>query len=235
MNSSLFSTPSRRQEDSLLKSWFAKTRTWNSNISEGNIVARRKDASLPGGAVVLGDGRIPLFAGRHLLSPGYFYSFAIEAVDDARDLAFGFGVSRLAPWHRACERPNYAYEVPGTVLIGYGKHVIDGGKWWNTDWDPRELEKGDIVGVLISPDGDITVFVNAKQVLRVKTTLSEDMTKFPGSPKSPKTPKTPTSPSAGARRQLYPIVDLHGRVSSVRLSANGAPPNVVLTHRNKLK
>jgi len=193
---------------------------------------------MPGGCVVLGDGRIPLYTGRHLLSPGYYFTFTIETLDDThfplsrvRDMSFGFGVSRLPPSHRSCERPTYAYEIPGSIVIGYGTHVIDGNKWWKTDWDPAVLEQGDLVGVLVNPEGDVAVFVNGSQVLRVRTSLADDA-RFDPLPLSPKSPK---SPSAGPRRQLYPVVDLHGRVAAVKLAGNGAPPNVMLKTRNRLR
>lgn len=212
----------------LLRGWWTARRCWNIHISNKDLTARRKNMALPGGTVVIGNGRIPLFTGTHLLSCGYFYSFKVEALDDAhfpaqecRDLSFGFGVSRHPAHHKSCERPMFAYEIPKTVLVGYGDHVIDSAKWWRSSWDPKDLKEKDVVGVLVPPNGDIVVYVNDVQVLRVPTSLVEDYDH--------------KKPKSGTRRTLFPVIDLHGRVSAVTLLPTGAPPNTPLQTRNPLR
>ncbi|CAE7668374.1 ASPH, partial [Symbiodinium necroappetens] len=134
------------------------------------------------GGVVYGNGYIRLFSGSHLLCTGYFYAFkAIDAVDDEhfpldslRDMSLAFGVSHLPGGHKLGIRTMYAYEIPGTILIGYGKHVVDSGEWFTqTAWDPKSLVVGDVVGVHINPLGDLIVWVNGEQVLRTVTSLTE--------------------------------------------------------------
>jgi len=212
----------------LLHGWWTTRRCWNIHISNRDLTARRKNMAMPGGTVVVGNGRIPLFTGTHLLTCGYFYSFKVEALDDAhfpaqecRDLSFGFGVSRYPAHHKSCERPMFAYEIPKTVLVGYGDHVIDGAKWWRSSWGPKDLKEKDVVGVLIPPNGDIVVYVNQVQVLRVPTSLVEDFNH--------------QKPKSGTRRTLFPVIDLHGRVSAVTLLLSGAPPNIPLQTRDPLR
>jgi len=204
---------------------------------------------LPGGTVLIGNGRMPNFNSSRCLAKGYFYAFHIDAVDDehfptdkVKDMLLVLGVSRVPASHRSCERPMYAYEVPGTVLIGYGGHLIDKGKWTKTSWDPRNLQAGDEVGVLIAEDGgDIVVYVNEEQVLRVRTSLNDkrgvDETNQSLADLESELPASPSSDSrknATPKRVLYPILDLHGRVCAVTLLNRKAPPNVPLKPRNKL-
>lgn len=212
----------------LLHGWWTKRRCWNVNVSNKDLTARRKNMAMSGGTVIVGNGRLPLFTGTHLLSCGYFYSFRVEALDDAHfpaqecgDLSFGFGVSRHPAHHKSCERPMFAYEIPKTVLVGYGNKVIDGTKWWRSSWDSKDLREKDVVGVLIPPNGDIVVYVNEVQVLRVPTSLVEDYDH--------------KKPKSGTRRTLFPVIDLHGRVSAVTLLPGGAPPNIPLQTRNPLR
>jgi len=165
------------------------------------------------------------------------------------------GVSRVNAQHRSCERPMYAYEIPGTVLIGYGSNLIEKGKWTKVPWDPRSLKVEDVVGVLIHEDGDMVIYVNQEQVLRVRTSLGDTdanetrqslLDVESNAPASP-IPASPISgasrarsPARGARKRnapkrvLYPILDLHGRVCSVTLLPRQPPPNFPLQPRNKL-
>eukprot|EP00416_Gambierdiscus_australes_P044367 CAMPEP_0171107490 /NCGR_PEP_ID=MMETSP0766_2-20121228/66927_1 /TAXON_ID=439317 /ORGANISM="Gambierdiscus australes, Strain CAWD 149" /LENGTH=520 /DNA_ID=CAMNT_0011568805 /DNA_START=35 /DNA_END=1598 /DNA_ORIENTATION=+ len=163
------------EKSPLVQGWWSRTRSWNIGFSNKELTAKRHNLSMSGGTVVLGNGRIPVFTGSHLLSTGYFYAFQVDALDDEhfpleglRDLSFGFGVSRHPAQHRSCERPVFAYEIPGVVLLGYGDHLIDKSKWWHTGWNPRDLRERDVVGLLIPPEGDLILFVNEQQVLRVQ-------------------------------------------------------------------
>merc|ERR1712217_943893 len=130
---------------------------------------------------------------------GRYFSFKIDAVDEEhfplatlKDLTSGFGVTRTPPNDKRCESKVYGYEVPGSIIFGYGSSVIDGGKWKRSTWDARSLKKDDKVSVLITLDGDLVVYVNSRQVLRVQTSLAD---------------------ASEADLPLYPIVDLHGRIS----------------------
>lgn len=211
----------KQDMEPLLTGWYEKTRCWNMSVSK-SVKARRQNLGLPGGGVVIGNGRLANFTGSHLLVTGYYYGFQVEAVDEdhfplkqLKDMSIGLGISRLPARNKACERPMYAYEVPGTVLVGYGGHVIEDGRWKRTTWDPRDLKHHDVVGVLVEPGGDLVVYVNDDQVLRVSTGLNEDQDSI-------------------KKRELFPIVDLHGRVSAVNLLPRSAPPNKPLHARNRV-
>merc|ERR1740117_1916342 len=120
---------------------------------------RRTHASLFGGCVVVGNGSTPIFAGAHLLNPGYFFQFQVDELDSdpcsmqaPKGMAAGIGVTKLPGRDPACERPMYAYELPDTVTVGYGGSFIDCKRWRRTPWDPSELQEGDIVGILITSE-----------------------------------------------------------------------------------
>merc|ERR1719203_1303957 len=163
-------------------------------------------------------------------SPGYYYAFRIEAIDEERypldtlrHMSLGFGISRLPASHPSCQA-NTAYEIQGTVMIGYGPHVVDGGKWFSVTWDPRDLKLEDEVGVLVTADGDIHVYVNSEPVLRVGTSLVDEAerARLEGTRAVP-------------RKAYFPIVDLPGRISAVTLLPGALPPNVPKMHRAKLR
>ncbi|CAE7651037.1 STE20 [Symbiodinium sp. CCMP2456] len=216
-----------------LTSWFTQRRSWNIHISHRDLRAHRRDAELAAGGVVYGNGYIRLFSGSHLLCTGYFYAFKIDAVDDEhfpldslRDMSLAFGVSHLPGGHKLGIRTMYAYEIPGTILIGYGKHVVDSGEWFTqTAWDPKSLVVGDVVGVHINPLGDLIVWVNGEQVLRTVTSLTEGN----------RNDLNPRRKALGPRRTLFPVIDLHGRVSAVTLLPEMSMPNVNLKARNKIR
>merc|ERR1712216_596184 len=116
---------------------------------------------------------------------------------------------------RYCERPMYAYEVPDAVLVGYGGNLIDKGKWTKIPWDPKNLKPEDIVGLLVTDEGDLVLFVNEEQVLCVKTSLGEHRGRGP------------------VKRVLFPLLDLHGRVSAVTLLPRKSPPHTPLDCRKR--
>jgi len=234
------------RDEPMLSGWWSKTRCWNISISKRDMKARRQTLGLPGGTVVLGNGRMPIF-NESGLAKGYFFAFQIDAVDDEnfpldglKDMALVIGVSNFPARHRSCERPMYAYEVPDAVLVGYGGHLVDKGKWMKTSWDPKRLKRDDVVGVLVTEEGDIVVFVNEELVLRVKTSLNENIIAaqalsistmslgVDGESPSRRPSKRRASKTAPVKRVLFPILDLHGRVSAVTLLPRMSPPHVPL-------
>lgn len=223
--------PPRREP--LVSAWWAQR--WSFNVSVGGeggkrgLTAYRQDCQIPGGAAVVGNGILPLFRGSHIVCPGYFFAFQVEAVDDAHGggLSLGVGVSRN-PVRQLKERCLYAYEIPDAVLVGYGGHLVDAGQWTRVAWDPRGLSAGDVVGLLVLPfEGDLVVFVNGKQVLRMATSLADDAV---GGPQGHAVPMEARSL---VRLALWPVVDLCGRVSAVSLLPNLQPPSVQINRRDR--
>eukprot|EP00933_Yihiella_yeosuensis_P074870 TRINITY_DN83952_c0_g1_i1.p1 TRINITY_DN83952_c0_g1~~TRINITY_DN83952_c0_g1_i1.p1 ORF type:complete len:515 (+),score=79.13 TRINITY_DN83952_c0_g1_i1:68-1612(+) len=228
--STMCESPINAANDPFMKCWWSKTRCWNAKIGKKDLRAARQSLPLPGGCVVLGNGKVPLTSGSHLLTTGYYFAFQIDQIDEdnfpldnVKDMTIGFGVSHLPARHKACDKPVYGYEVPGTILVGYGQHLIDHGAWFRQDhWDSKDLKVGDVVGCQIAPDGALVVWVNGEQVLRVSTSL--------GDPNASPSKKIRISP----RRVLFPMVDLHGRVSAVTLLPKAALPNLPLRAKNPI-
>jgi hypothetical protein len=248
------------KEEPLLSGWWSQTRCWNLAVSKRDMKARRQTLGLPGGTVVLGNGRMPNFSDSGRLAKGCFFAFQIDEVDEEhfpldrlKDISLVIGVSRYPARHRSCERPMYGYEVPDAILLGYGGHLIDKGRWIKTSWNPKDLKVGDVVGLLVTEDGDFVVYINDKQVMRVKTSLSDpqpqsqdvknpissfaaklDSVSTPSSDMAPQSRSASKSSKTPVKRVLFPMLDLHGRVSAVTLLPRKSPPNVPLTCRNKL-
>mmetsp|Transcript_33410 Transcript_33410/g.92293 ORF Transcript_33410/g.92293 Transcript_33410/m.92293 type:complete len:476 (+) Transcript_33410:314-1741(+) len=226
----LMSPPAATKDVPVLSRFWQETRLWNIKIFNKGSCARRNTLEIPGGAVVLGNGRIKNHEGNHVLNPGYFFSFEVKGIDDenyplkpdsdgsyVKDMSFGFGVSRLPPTDQSCIRPQYGYEIPGAVLVGYGPNVID--KQWmkpSGGWSTKDLKENDEVGLLVTFDGDVIIYVNREQVLRFESSFAEDMLEYNG------------------KRNLWPVIDLHGRVYSVKLLPRKVSPNLPIHERNTL-
>lgn len=216
----------REPAEPLMSAWFTKKRAWNAKFGAKfgapNTKVSRQAIDQAGGCIAIGDGRLPLHKQSHLACHGYFWQFVVDEVADelfpaelTKDMSIGFGVSKVSPESQS-SRGMYAYEKSDAILIGYGAHLIDRGHWIRVPWDPIGLRVGEAVGMLVTEEGDLVVFVNGSQVLRVATSLEDDE-------------------DAGHRRSLFPIIDLCGRISSVTMLPQAAPPNVPLLVRTKLK
>lgn len=206
------------EKDPLLSGWYSKRRSFNLQISTCSQHCSRNSAAVPGGCLVMGNGRMPFFRGSHLLSKGYYYAFKIEQADAnppvgaSLGCSLAVGVSRVPQNHSSMQGarcPLYAYEVPGAVAVGYGQNYISEGKWYKAPWDSNGVSVGDKVGVVITPEGDFVLFINDVQVMRTTTTLVSD-------------------PSKTGRQSFFPLVDLCGRVSGLKLLPLAEIPNVPL-------
>merc|ERR1711957_939703 len=98
--------------------------------------------------------------------------------------------------------------------------------------DSSTLKEGDVVGLLVSGDGDLTVFVNKQQQVRIKTSLAVEYTPDPSADTSSKPSK---EKKVGDWPTLYPIVGLCARVQAVSLMLRCQPPNMVLQPRTHMK
>merc|ERR1712224_1163712 len=99
--------------------------------------------------------------------------------------------------------PPTAEHIPETWTIGYDGQMWDASASALTqvDWDPRSLQEGDIIGVLVTvSEGELILFCNG------------------------------TACCAGPRsipvttRDLYPVVDLLGAARAVRWRPEATPP-----------
>ena len=53
--------------NSLLSGFWSETKLWNINlVQKGAIGAKRQSLGMPGGAIVMGNGRVPIFSGKYL-------------------------------------------------------------------------------------------------------------------------------------------------------------------------
>jgi len=231
--SSKKSSPRDIARDQLLSGWWSKTRCFNLMIGKDPTQCRRSALGTMGGCLAFGNGRLPLFKGTHLLLSGYFYCFKIKAMDTSRlpvrgysqGSALAVGISRISPAQRQLQGamcPLYGYEVPGSVVVGYGPHVVEDGKWFKSPWDTNVLQIGDKVGVLLTPEGDLVIFHNDVQALRLPTNLAAGAV-------------VGTSTQALQKRCYYAMVDLSGHVSEVTMLPKAEPPNVPLLLKDTIE
>lgn len=213
-------------KDQLLGGWYSRTRCFNLMVSKDALQCRRQALSMAGGCIAFGNGRLPLYMGSHLLLNGYYFAFKVHGMDTSRlptrgstqGSALAIGISRLSPAEPRLAGsmcPLYGYEVPGAVTVGYGAHLIDDGKWFKTPWDSNNLQIGDKIGVLVTKEGDLVIFHNDVQVLRVETTLAEG--------------------ASMAKKTYFAMVDLSGHVSELQMLPKAEPPNVPLQVRDTIE
>jgi len=204
----------------VLKGWYKKMRSWNTRI-EGAVV-KRFDRMMPGGTVVISDGRLPSYPAEDDLYPACcFGCIRIDKIisnmrvknTEMRpglvkpDMVFGFGLTTTAP--DVCGSTTLrAYDLEDSWVVGYGPYVIHGDDnpkvWDNVHWDPIRLRPGDRVGLMLfdSEPRELIVFVNRVQVLRMQTDLAED-------------------------EPIFLVLDLFGTVTQVTL-LDLPPPRVAL-------
>lgn len=190
--------PKKSRLGGFLGEWYSKKRAWNVRMypkfGTPNLVVRRNTPEIPGGGVVFGNGKLPLFRRGADILRGFFYGFQIDQINDehfpvqkCHGMTFAFGVSRTPPGDLR-GRASYAYEVPTSVLVGYDSNVVlpmetaeneevkysadnrvlpPKPRWLKSKWDPKELRRGDQVGCLVTKESDFVAFVNGRQVFRV--------------------------------------------------------------------
>jgi len=63
-----------KTDEPLLSAWWSKTRSWNIGITKQDLKARRQTLGLPGGTVLLGNGRMANFNSSNYLAKGNFFA-----------------------------------------------------------------------------------------------------------------------------------------------------------------
>lgn len=113
------------------------------------------------------------------------------------------GVTATPP-DQVLSTPATAEHIPETWAVGYDGQMWDaasGGALSQIDWDPRTLNKGDVVGVLVTANqGELLVFRN-------------HVACCPG----------PRAIPVG-KKPLYAVVDLLGSARAVRWHTDAEPP-----------
>jgi hypothetical protein len=133
----------------------------------------------------------------------YFEIEVMETRGEEMPDGLTLGVT-LTPPNDVTEVPRTAEHVPNTWTVGYDGQMWDPkeGALFQVDWDPRTLQSGDIVGILITQsEGELLVFRNGDAIC-------------PGPRGIPVTGGEP----------LYAVVDLLGAARAVRWRPGAVPP-----------
>lgn len=146
--------------------------------------------------VVFGDGQVPRYA------EGHYFEVRLEARRCVNfDMPDGLTIG-VATWMpKASDQPaETADDVPHSWSLGYdGNAHIDGTDGMvATSWQPKDLQKGDVVGLLLKEHA-MCVFVNARLVAEVRCNIPQGV-------------------------PLYAFVDILGTASSVSIRPGAAPP-----------
>eukprot|EP00746_Dinoflagellata_sp_MGD_P017126 gnl/MRDRNA2_/MRDRNA2_139094_c0_seq1.p1 gnl/MRDRNA2_/MRDRNA2_139094_c0~~gnl/MRDRNA2_/MRDRNA2_139094_c0_seq1.p1 ORF type:complete len:830 (+),score=182.15 gnl/MRDRNA2_/MRDRNA2_139094_c0_seq1:30-2492(+) len=165
-------------------------------LSENGTRATHLD---PGGDSMCGglisDGPIPIY------SEGFYFAVQVESqVPDQPD-GLVVGVTLTSP-DQVTEMPVTVDNIDATFAAGYDGQAYDGeqGTWQQISWNPCNLKVGDRVGVLVSTEGEMWLFINDK--------LKEELPIY-----------VPVNGS-----QLFAVADLLGSTSSISFLPNVRPP-----------
>eukprot|EP00435_Cladocopium_sp_Y103_P040210 s880_g10.t3 len=153
------------------------------------------------GCVVFGDGPVPTFP------EGRYFEVCIEEVTkvfaDGLNLGVAVGLPSALPTepYATCE------EVPKSFCYGFDgmAHRHDMEDMIPIDWSPENLEIGDAVGILVTPQGVMQLIVNGVLEAHAIDGLPEE--------------------------ELFPLVELMGNTVAVSLRPGAAPPAI----RHKVK
>jgi len=128
-------------------------------VSEDGLYARHRDDSGEDmhGVVLSAE---PLVAGH----AGLYFEVELEEIrpEEMPD-GLTVGVTATGPAAAARAEPATAEHLPHTWTVGYDGQLWDAtaGMLCSVDWDPRCLEPGDTVGVLVTrSEGELLVFHN---------------------------------------------------------------------------
>lgn len=205
-NSSGLSAHSLRGTSSLIRSTSSgsssrfSTRVKDQNCTvtlDGTTATRAKNCQQ---CVVLGDRSLEFFEGC-----GWFFELALSEVIAGKTGGLGIGVTLTSPWSIP-SLPEHAWRVPLTWIAGYWGNVFADGEKHKIDWNPSELSKGDRIGFLVTPTGEIDVYLNGCVCVRFKNA------------------PIPVTSHGGPRvAQLTAIVDVFDSTASVTL-LDSQPP-----------
>ncbi|CAJ1371026.1 unnamed protein product [Effrenium voratum] len=168
-------------------------------VTLDKLRARRTGVSAKGaglGCVCFGDGPLPTFP------EGRYFEVCVEEVAAAFADGLTLGVCAALPEDRPPEPYATCEEVPQSFCYGFDgmAHRYDWEDLTPIDWSPVNLELGDAVGVLVTPEGVLQLVVNG--MLEAES--------LQGLPQA----------------ELFPLVELMGNTVAVSLRLGAAPPEI---------
>lgn len=153
------------------------------------------------GCVLFGDGPVPTFP------EGRYFEVCIEEVTQVFADGLNLGVAVGLPSALPAEPYATCEEVPKSFCYGFDgmAHRHDMEDMIPIDWSPENLEIGDAVGILVTPQRVMQLIVNGVLEAHVIDGVPEE--------------------------ELFPLVELMGNTVAVSLRPGAAPPAI----RHKVK
>ena len=126
---------------------------------------------------------------------GWFYSVEVKATTHKTFWYGGLaiGVTQRPP-SGLKELPDMGWQLEDTCLVGYWGCAYVNGVRKQVQWDPANLRVGSKVGVLVTKEGDLTIFVDEMEVDCLKGVINV-------------TPEL----------KLYPVMDIRDTCTSLKL------------------
>jgi len=131
---------------------------------------------------------------------GYFFEVTVEETVSGWVGGLGIGVTATSP-HEIRRVPDKAWRMPSTYMVGYWGCIFLDGVERRTSWRSDTLAVGSVVGLLVTREGDLLVFVDNHPVVRLANAV-------PGA----------------ATKKLYPVIDVFAATRAITLSQRADPP-----------
>jgi len=140
-----------------VKDAFSKRAGTNIQLSKDHMIATRVD-EVQSQAVVFGSSPIRKEAF------GWYYSVEVKAMTSRIWGGLAVGVTQIRP-RSFQELPNKGWELEDTCLVGYWTCCAFVNRMrQRVQWDPADLRVGNRVGVLVTNEGDLKIFVDRMEV-----------------------------------------------------------------------
>mmetsp|Transcript_52976 Transcript_52976/g.133867 ORF Transcript_52976/g.133867 Transcript_52976/m.133867 type:complete len:595 (+) Transcript_52976:86-1870(+) len=130
---------------------------------------------------------------------GRYFEVVVEETVAGWVGGLGIGVTATPP-EQVRRVPDKAWRMPNTFIIGYWGCIFLDGVERRTNWLPETISIGAHVGLLVSDEGDLLVFVDRKPAVRVEGV------------------------NLAAMEKLYPVVDVFAATRVLTLVLEASPP-----------
>lgn len=180
--------------------WRQETIGENLTVSDGDL---REVRRMRGCQHAVAVGCWPLPRGPQ----GWFFEIEILDVVSGWVGGVGIGVTQAPESVLSAGLPEKAWQLPKTFVVGYWGRCFCNGVEHRTTWKADSLEPGDRVGLLITLQGELHLWVNGDRKVRVDARI-------------------PVVPSEGweTAPRMLPVVDVFASTSAVRWVHGAEPP-----------
>mmetsp|Transcript_28909 Transcript_28909/g.69488 ORF Transcript_28909/g.69488 Transcript_28909/m.69488 type:complete len:557 (-) Transcript_28909:334-2004(-) len=129
---------------------------------------------------------------------GTYFQVLVKAVTRGWKGGLGIGLTSTRV-SSTSQVPDKAWQIPGTLVVGYWGRSFSGGREYRSAWASDSLQPGDSVGLLALPEGSVRLFVNGRVEMAVEGVVDYSS-------------------------DIFGLVDVFGATTEVEIVRDGQPP-----------